>query len=163
MPRRDPVAAGRRHPWILGFSASAPDVTMSGMAGQARARQRRRAARAVLAGACGAAHARRDCRSLLGTILERVRGCHASGGRQPSEDPPTPSLSGFRRVTSGAMRTRILPFATLVCAALPMAADARPSVVVDADMSFDDAATLAYLAQADRHGFIDLDAITVSL
>ena len=51
----------------------------------------------------------------------------------------------------------------LICAALPMAADARPRVVVDADMSFDDAATLAYLAQADRHGFIDLDAVTVSL
>jgi inosine-uridine nucleoside N-ribohydrolase len=44
-----------------------------------------------------------------------------------------------------------------------MAADARPKVVVDADMSFDDAATLAYLAQADRRGVIDLDAVTVSL
>ena len=61
------------------------------------------------------------------------------------------------------MRTRILLLAILICAALPMAADARPRVVVDADMSFDDAATLAYLAQADRHGFIDLDAVTVSL
>ena len=30
-------------------------------------------------------------------------------------------------------------------------------------MSFDDAATLAYLAEADRHGLIDLDAVTVSL
>ncbi len=35
--------------------------------------------------------------------------------------------------------------------------------LVDADMSFDDAATLAYLAQADRHGLIDLEAVTVSL
>jgi inosine-uridine nucleoside N-ribohydrolase len=61
------------------------------------------------------------------------------------------------------MRTRILLLAMLICAALPMAADARPKVVVDADMSFDDAATLAYLAQADRHGLIDLDAVTVSL
>jgi inosine-uridine nucleoside N-ribohydrolase len=58
---------------------------------------------------------------------------------------------------------RILLLALLLCAALPAAADARPHVVVDADMSFDDAATLAYLAQADRHGLIDLDAVTVSL
>ena len=64
---------------------------------------------------------------------------------------------------SGHARIRILLLAVLLCAALPMAADARPSVVVDADMSFDDAATLAYLAQADRHGVIDLDAVTVSL
>jgi purine nucleosidase len=61
------------------------------------------------------------------------------------------------------MRTRILLLALLICAAVPTAAEARQSVVVDADMSFDDAATLAYLAQADRHGFIDLDAVTVSL
>ena len=59
------------------------------------------------------------------------------------------------------MRTLLL--ALLICGALPMAADARQKVVVDADMSFDDAATLAYLAQADRHGAIDLDAVTVSL
>src|SRR6266545_886475 len=136
---------------------------MRGMAGQARAQQLRRAARAVWAGTCGAAHAWRDRRSSLGTIFERSRGCHASGGRQPSEDPRAPSLTGFRPVVSRAMRTRILLLAMLICAALPMAADARPKVVVDADMSFDDAATLAYLAQADRHGFIDLDAVTVSL
>ena len=61
------------------------------------------------------------------------------------------------------MRTRILLLALLICAALPMAADARPRVVVDADMSFDDAATFAYLAQADRQRLIDLDAVTVSL
>jgi hypothetical protein len=36
------------------------------------------------------------------------------------------------------MRTLILLLAMLICAALPMAADARPRVVVDADMSFDD-------------------------
>ena len=59
------------------------------------------------------------------------------------------------------MRTLLL--ALLISGALPMAADARQKVVVDADMSFDDAATLAYLAQADRHGAIDLDAVTVSL
>ncbi len=61
------------------------------------------------------------------------------------------------------LRTRILLLAMLVCAVLPAGADARPKVVVDADMSFDDAATLAYLAQADRRGLIDLDAVTVSL
>jgi hypothetical protein len=64
---------------------------------------------------------------------------------------------------AGAMRARVLLLAMLVCAALPMAADARPRVVVDADMSFDDAAPLAYLAQAHRHGLINLDAVTVSL
>jgi hypothetical protein len=42
------------------------------------------------------------------------------------DDPRTPSLTGFRRVTSGALRTGILLVAMLVCAALPMAADARP-------------------------------------
>ena len=41
------------------------------------------------------------------------------------------------------MRLPVLLLATLTCAALPMAADARPKVVVDADLSFDDAATLA--------------------
>ena len=61
------------------------------------------------------------------------------------------------------MTTRILLLALFLFAALPLAADARPRVVVDADMSFDDAATLAYLAQADRQGLIDLDAVTVSL
>ena len=61
------------------------------------------------------------------------------------------------------MRLRILLLAMLIGAVLPTAADARPSVVVDADMSFDDAATLAYLAQADRRHLIDLDAVTVSL
>lgn len=58
---------------------------------------------------------------------------------------------------------RVLLLALLISAALPMGADARQRVVVDADMSFDDAATLAYLAQADRQGLIDLDAVTVSL
>ena len=57
----------------------------------------------------------------------------------------------------------MLLVAVLICAALPMTAEARTKVVVDADMSFDDAATLAYLAQADRLGRIDLDAVTVSL
>ena len=70
---------------------------------------------------------------------------------------------GFRRVISGAMCSSVLLLALLIGAALPTAADARPKVVVDADMSFDDAATFAYLAQADRRGLIDLDAVTVSL
>src|SRR5688500_16164433 len=61
------------------------------------------------------------------------------------------------------MRLRILLLAMLIGAVLPTAADARPRVVVDADMSFDDAATLAYLAQAHRRHIIDLDAVTVSL
>ena len=72
-------------------------------------------------------------------------------------------VSRDARRDNRGMRTRLLLLAMLICAALPAAAYARPSVVVDADMSFDDAATLAYLAQADRHGFIDLDAVTVSL
>ena len=58
---------------------------------------------------------------------------------------------------------RFLLLAMIVFAALPAAADARQRVVVDADMSFDDAATLAYLAQADRQRLVDLDAVTVSL
>jgi inosine-uridine nucleoside N-ribohydrolase len=61
------------------------------------------------------------------------------------------------------MALRILLIATLLCAALPTAAEARPKVVVDADMSFDDAASLAYLAQADRQRLVDVDAVTVSL
>lgn len=43
------------------------------------------------------------------------------------------------------------------------AAGRAPSVVVDADMSFDDAATLAYLGEADRQGLVDLRGVTVSL
>jgi purine nucleosidase len=58
---------------------------------------------------------------------------------------------------------RLLPLALLLCLALAPAADAREKVIVDTDMSFDDAATLAYLAQADRGGFVDLEAVTVSL
>jgi inosine-uridine nucleoside N-ribohydrolase len=58
---------------------------------------------------------------------------------------------------------RILLLAVVIAAVLPAAATARPSVVVDADMSFDDAATLAYLAQADHKRLVDLDAVTVSL
>ena len=61
------------------------------------------------------------------------------------------------------MLARILLLALLGSAAVPLAAHAAPKLVVDADMSFDDAATLAYLAQADRLGRIDLDAVTVSL
>jgi len=38
-----------------------------------------------------------------------------------------------------------------------------PAVVVDTDMDFDDAAALAYLAEADRIGLIDLRAVTVTV
>lgn len=65
--------------------------------------------------------------------------------------------------TLAGMAVRILLTVLLVCAVVPTAAEARPKVVVDADMSFDDAATLAYLAQADRARMISLDAVTVSL
>jgi purine nucleosidase len=46
--------------------------------------------------------------------------------------------------------------------AAPAAAGAAPPVVIfDSDMDWDDAATLAYLAQEDRLGRIDLRAVTV--
>ena len=38
-----------------------------------------------------------------------------------------------------------------------------PVVIVDTDMDFDDAAALAYLAEADKLGLIDLRAVTVSI
>ena len=107
------------HSRILGLSASAPGVTLPGMAGPALKQTERRSSNSFAHGL-----------------------------------PPRDNRG---------MRTRLLLLAMLICAALPVVADARPSVVVDADMSFDDAATLAYLAQADRHGFIDLEAVTVSL
>lgn len=48
-------------------------------------------------------------------------------------------------------------------AASAAATDHRPPVVIfDSDMDFDDAATLAYLAQEDRLGRIDLRAVTVT-
>jgi purine nucleosidase len=77
--------------------------------------------------------------------------------RQPRKPRPDRFAAGWRA------RIGILLFAIVISAMLPMAAHARSKVVVDADMSFDDAATLAYLAQADRRGLIDLDAVTVSL
>lgn len=47
--------------------------------------------------------------------------------------------------------------------AAPEAAGHRaPAVIFDSDMDFDDAATLAYLAQEDRLGRIDLRAVTVT-
>lgn len=42
-------------------------------------------------------------------------------------------------------------------------APGRPVVVVDTDMDFDDTAALAYLAQLDRHGSIELRAVTVEI
>ncbi|TYB53015.1 nucleoside hydrolase [Nonomuraea sp. PA05] len=59
---------------------------------------------------------------------------------------------------------RLLLALLLALAALPAtAAHARPpAVIFDTDMDFDDAATLAYLAQEHRAGRIDLRAITVT-
>ncbi|MGP3962067.1 nucleoside hydrolase [Nonomuraea sp. 3N208] len=55
----------------------------------------------------------------------------------------------------------VLAAATL--AMLPVAAHARPpAIIFDTDMDFDDAATLAYLAQEHKAGRIDLRAITVT-
>lgn len=41
--------------------------------------------------------------------------------------------------------------------------DRTPDVIVDTDMDFDDTAALAYLAEADRIGLIDLRAVTVAI
>jgi purine nucleosidase len=64
------------------------------------------------------------------------------------------------------MKRVLLSFALAVAtsAALPAAAaDADPpAVIFDTDMDFDDAATLAYLAQENKAGRIDLRAITVT-
>jgi hypothetical protein len=59
---------------------------------------------------------------------------------------------------------RFLLALLLALAVLPAtAAHARPpAVVFDTDMDFDDAATLAYLAQEHRAGRIELRAITVT-
>ncbi|WP_336210934.1 nucleoside hydrolase [Nonomuraea sp. LPB2021202275-12-8] len=56
-----------------------------------------------------------------------------------------------------------LVLAIATSAPLPAAAQARPpAVIFDTDMDFDDAATLAYLAQEHQAGRIDLRAITVT-
>ncbi|WP_188191104.1 nucleoside hydrolase [Nonomuraea sp. SYSU D8015] len=56
-----------------------------------------------------------------------------------------------------------LVLAMATAGALPAAAHARPpAVIFDTDMDFDDAATLAYLAQEHQAGRIDLRAITVT-
>src|SRR5688572_27612050 len=56
-----------------------------------------------------------------------------------------------------------LVLAIAMPAVLPTAAHARPpAVICDTDMDFDDAATLAYLAQEHKAGRIDLRAITVT-
>lgn len=49
----------------------------------------------------------------------------------------------------------------IVGSANPSHAGSRPVVVYDSDMDFDDAVTLAYLAQEHRRGRIDLRAVTV--
>jgi inosine-uridine nucleoside N-ribohydrolase len=77
-------------------------------------------------------------------------------------DKAGPSLK--RSTAKGAA----LAAMALVVAGLPRAASAEPSaseaapvVIVDTDMDFDDTAALAYLAEADRLGLIDLRAVTV--
>ncbi|TDD11873.1 nucleoside hydrolase [Nonomuraea deserti] len=63
------------------------------------------------------------------------------------------------------MRRVLLALALALVPALvvPPPAHARPpAVIFDTDMDFDDAATLAYLAQEDQAGRIDLRAITVT-
>jgi inosine-uridine nucleoside N-ribohydrolase len=61
----------------------------------------------------------------------------------------------------------ILLFLAVIAATLapqPVAAahDLTPAIIYDSDMDFDDAATLAYLAQEHRAGRIELRAITVT-
>ena len=76
---------------------------------------------------------------------------------------------GRQRSRRAAARlARVLAaLALTTCAGAPAGASAQapvpPPVVVDTDMDFDDAAALAYLAQADRLGLIDVRAVTVSI
>ncbi|MEV4174278.1 nucleoside hydrolase [Nonomuraea sp. NPDC049709] len=56
----------------------------------------------------------------------------------------------------------VLAVATPLAAAPAVAHTRPPAVIFDTDMDFDDAATLAYLAQEHRGGRIDLRAITVT-
>ena len=59
--------------------------------------------------------------------------------------------------------TLIVALAAAACPApAPAVAAAPPAVIVDTDMDFDDVAALAYLAEADRLGMIDLRAVTVA-
>ena len=60
----------------------------------------------------------------------------------------------------------VVMVATLAGEAIHVSADAPsgpPVVIVDTDMDFDDAAAIAYLAEADKLGLIDLRAVTVSI
>jgi inosine-uridine nucleoside N-ribohydrolase len=52
---------------------------------------------------------------------------------------------------------------TPAVAASPTGPSAAPAVVVDTDMDFDDTAALAYLAEADKLGLIDLRAVSVEI
>lgn len=76
-----------------------------------------------------------------------------------------PHAIGWARAAAASI---VAAAAAAAAAALPtpataVAASARtPAVIVDSDVDFDDAAALAYLAEADRIGLIDLRAVTVS-
>ena len=74
------------------------------------------------------------------------------------------STSGFR--SHGLAAVSLCAVAAALVAAMPASAASSvraPEVVVDTDMDFDDTAALAYLAEADRIGLIDLRAVTVAL
>ncbi|WP_053207601.1 nucleoside hydrolase [Jiangella muralis] len=73
----------------------------------------------------------------------------------------------FTRVTAALVLAAALTTAPVTGHAAPAPADTTtepqpPVVIFDSDMDFDDAATLAYLAQEDRLGRIDLRAVTVT-
>jgi purine nucleosidase len=74
-----------------------------------------------------------------------------------------------RRALSAASLLAVLALAATMLVSVPATAVAAigdptvaaPVVVLDTDMDFDDAAALAYLAEADKLGLIDLRAVTV--
>src|SRR3954463_11216303 len=66
-------------------------------------------------------------------------------------------------MSPSSLLARAVVSALALLAVAPVAAFAHgPAVIVDTDMDFDDAAALAYLAQADRLGMIDLRAVAVA-
>jgi purine nucleosidase len=75
--------------------------------------------------------------------------------------PYVAPLALLMAVTSTAMALWSAPASAI--SAGGRAGVAAPAVVVDSDMDFDDTAALAYLAQADKLGLIDLRAVTVEI
>jgi purine nucleosidase len=63
--------------------------------------------------------------------------------------------------TVAAALTALAALTMMSAGAVSADAASPPVVIFDSDMDFDDAATLAYLAQEDRLGRIDLRAVTV--